>query len=155
MTAQGEAAPRLAVAADLPVLVRLEGVAFADPWSEALLRDELAHPGSLLWVAGRAGAPQPEGYAAFRLGHGEAELLRVAVAPESRRSGLARALVAAGLERLRSVGFRLCHLEVRANNLPAIALYAGLGFERVGLRPRYYGDGTDAVLMTLGLLGSP
>ena len=40
-------------------------------------------------------------------------------------------------------------LEVRASNLAAQALYARLGFERVGLRKRYYADGEDAVLMTL------
>lgn len=40
-------------------------------------------------------------------------------------------------------------LEVRASNKPAQRLYASLGFERVGVRKRYYGDGEDAVLMTL------
>lgn len=40
-------------------------------------------------------------------------------------------------------------LEVRASNQPAQQLYASLGFECVGLRKKYYGDGEDAVLMTL------
>ena len=31
----------------------------------------------------------------------------------------------------------------------SLALYTSLGFERVGLRTRYYSDGEDAVLMTL------
>lgn len=45
-------------------------------------------------------------------------------------------------------------LEVRASNAAALHLYDSLGFERVGLRRRYYADGEDAVLMTL-LLRQP
>lgn len=40
-------------------------------------------------------------------------------------------------------------LDVRASNDAALGLYYSLGFERVGLRKRYYSDGEDAVLMTL------
>lgn len=120
-----------------------------------MLREELAHADSLLWTARREGAPRPEGYAAFRLGLDEAELLRVAVAPECRRAGIGRALVAAGLAHLAALGLDSCHLEVRAGNDPALALYAGLGFLRVGLRPRYYRDGTDALLLTRDLRPPP
>ncbi len=42
-------------------------------------------------------------------------------------------------------------LEVRASNAAALRLYESLGFQRVGLRRRYYADGEDAVLMTLAL----
>jgi ribosomal-protein-alanine N-acetyltransferase len=42
------------------------------------------------------------------------------------------------------------YLEVRPANAAARALYASLGFEATGLRPRYYGD-EDAVLMTRDL----
>lgn len=50
---------------------------------------------------------------------------------------------------MRSPAAELVLLEVRASNSPALALYTSLGFERVGLRKRYYSDGEDAVLMTL------
>ncbi len=39
-----------------------------------------------------------------------------------------------------------CHLEVRADNLAAQALYQRLGFELAGLRRRYYRDDCDAWL---------
>lgn len=45
-------------------------------------------------------------------------------------------------------------LEVRASNEAALRLYDSLGFQRVGLRRRYYADGEDALLMTL-LLRQP
>lgn len=45
-------------------------------------------------------------------------------------------------------------LEVRASNDPALALYSSMGFQKVGLRRRYYSKPEeDAVLMTLTLGG--
>jgi ribosomal-protein-alanine N-acetyltransferase len=42
-------------------------------------------------------------------------------------------------------------LEVSATNDAARRLYDGAGFVEVGRRPRYYADGTDAVLMQRAL----
>ena len=43
-------------------------------------------------------------------------------------------------------------LEVRASNAPALALYEGAGFRRVGVRKNFYtAPAEDAVLMTLFL----
>jgi len=38
-------------------------------------------------------------------------------------------------------------LEVRASNIPAIALYRRLGFSDAGTRPGYYRNGDDALLL--------
>jgi N6-L-threonylcarbamoyladenine synthase len=73
----------------------------------------------------------------------ELYVLGVGVDPAWRRRGVATALVRACLLRA-----SLVHLEVRASNAAARRLYAGLGFDEVGLRPRYYADGDDAVLLT-------
>jgi len=138
---------RPAVATDLPHLVELEAAGFADPWSAALLSAELAHPGSMVLVAaGNDGRP-PRGYVCFRLGGGEAELLRVAVEPPARGRGIARRLIAAGLERLRAAGVVSCHLEVRPGNASALAVYRALGFRHAGRRHAYYRDGTDALVL--------
>lgn len=42
-------------------------------------------------------------------------------------------------------------LEVSTQNFVALKTYKSCGFKEVGLRPRYYADGSDAVLMTLSL----
>jgi ribosomal-protein-alanine N-acetyltransferase len=134
---------RLAAEADLPAVVRLEGACFDDPWPpgdyQMLLRSGLIEV-ELLEAAG-----EPVAYAVFQLLPGETELLRLGVAPGERRRGLARRLLAEALERLRGQGRPFCHLEVRADNEAARALYEALGFRPAGLRRRYYADGADAV----------
>jgi ribosomal-protein-alanine N-acetyltransferase len=149
----GDLAIREATAADLPRLVELELTAFADPWPVTLLAGELTHHASFLLVAaggdgGDGGASRPAaGYASFRQAAGEAELLRVAVEPRLRGRGIARQLIAAGLDRLRAGGARRCHLEVRPDNTSALAAYRALGFTAAGRRRAYYRDGTDALVL--------
>lgn len=138
---------------DLPAVETLESTSFDDPWSGTLLDAELSHRSSLTLLAtGKEGAVL--GYAAFRRAADQAELVRIAVAPQARCRGVGRHLVEEGLERLRRAGARRCFLEVRAENFPARRLYAGLRFRRVGFRRAYYADGSDALVLALGLAPS-
>lgn len=144
---------RSARGTDLPGLARLEAASFPDPWSERMLASAIADLFSLVLVA-EADGPAAEGlagYAVFRRGADEAELLSLAVAPEARRHGLGRRLVEDGLARVRDEGARTCYLEVRPGNEPAVALYRRLGFRQVGRRRAYYRDGSDALVMALRL----
>jgi ribosomal protein S18 acetylase RimI-like enzyme len=50
----------------------------------------------------------------------------------------------------RKRGAREVFLEVRADNPGAQTLYRSLGFEQIGVRPRYYQpDDVDAIVMRL------
>jgi ribosomal-protein-alanine N-acetyltransferase len=142
---------RCAALGDLDRLAELEQLCFPDPWPAHLVAQELRNSGTLVLVAELeplrpAGTAVPAGYASFRQGGGEAELLRLAVDPAARRHGLARALIAAGLAQLRPAGVERCFLEVRPGNDAAIACYLAMGFRYTGRRPRYYRDGTDALV---------
>lgn len=130
---------------DLPRLAELERESLPAPWPEADLRTLLATPSALALVAETGGAPAA-GYAIFLRVHDEAELLRMGVTAGSRRQGLGRALVAAGLARLEEAGVVRVLLEVRPSNLPARLLYEGLGFRLGGCRRGYYADGEDALI---------
>jgi ribosomal-protein-alanine N-acetyltransferase len=77
---------------------------------------------------------------------GEAELLRLAVAAEARRQGLARHLLEASERLLKEQGIAELHLEVRTANAPARGLYETAGWKPVGIRKAYYRDGEDAAL---------
>ncbi|HYG63708.1 MAG TPA: ribosomal protein S18-alanine N-acetyltransferase [Thermoanaerobaculia bacterium] len=130
---------------DLDRIAALEQSGFPDPWPADLLAYELRHPGAILLVAAWGEGPAV-GYAAFRHGGGEAELLRLSVDPAERRRGLGQALVNRGLERLREIGVESCFLEVRLDNEGAIACYRSLGFTLTGMRRAYYRDGSDALV---------
>jgi ribosomal-protein-alanine acetyltransferase len=78
-----------------------------------------------------------------KLASDEYEILNLAVAPESRRQGIARALVSMCL-----AGFRgTVYLEVRPSNLPARQLYRSLGFEESTVRPDYYQNPSEAAIV--------
>lgn len=139
---------------DLDRLAELERICFSPPWPPAELAREISLPEGLLLVARQPGEPVL-GYALFHHAAGEAELLRLGVAPERRRQGTGEALLTAGLARLLCLGVTTCHLEVRVDNHPALFLYERHGFRPTGRRPGYYRDGTDALLLALDLSNLP
>jgi [ribosomal protein S18]-alanine N-acetyltransferase len=140
---------------DVDRIAWLEQIGFPDPWPRELLGYELTHPMSIVLVAVWAEGLPAAGYASFRKGSGEAELLRLAVAPGERRRGVARALIAGGLELLRPLGIETCFLEVRPSNEGAIAFYREMGFERIGRRKGYYRDGSDALVYARRVASDP
>lgn len=80
----------------------------------------------------------------------ELHLTDLGVTAAARRSGRARGLVSELLREGQKLGSRVVLLEVRASNAAALALYAGLGFQELDRRARYYADtGEDAVVMEL------
>jgi ribosomal-protein-alanine N-acetyltransferase len=137
---------------DLPRVVEIERAAFSHPWSEEMIRRELEHEFSTVLLAtdGRDGPIL--GFAVVWLVHDELHVLNVAVAPESRRRGVARSVLDRVEGNGREQGARVAMLEVRRSNAPAIALYRSLGYREVGVRPRYYAeDGEDALVMDKAL----
>lgn len=87
----------------------------------------------------------------YRVVADEAELIEIAVAPRARRRGLARRLVEHLVTNARHQRVGAVHLEVRADNTAARALYTACGFVEAGRRRRYYADGEDAVICSLTL----
>ncbi len=83
------------------------------------------------------------GFAVLRRTGGEYELLNLAVAPERRRRGIGRRLVAAALEKAAGP----VYLEVRASNEAARKLYEACGFRPVGIRENYYRNPTESAIV--------
>lgn len=132
----------------LAALAEIEKACFHAPWSESMLREELGK--GIFLVAERDG--QAVGYVGCQTVLDEGYITNVAVSPDARRQGIARALIAKLTDEARAAGLAFVTLEVRASNAPAIALYEGAGFGRVGVRKNFYTVPTeDAVLMTLFL----
>ncbi len=87
---------------------------------------------------------------------GEAHIVTVAARDEYRRIGIGERLLIASIELAQEYDQELVTLEVRASNEAAQRLYAKYGFDRAGLRVRYYSDNhEDAVIMTTPPIASP
>ena len=117
----------------------------SDAWSEALVADELPRADRVWWAAYEGEALA--GYAGGWIVDGQVQILKVGVDPAMRRRGISRELLAHVAADARDLGASRCSLEVRAGNVGAQELYAALGFRSLGVRPRYYSDGEDAVIM--------
>ncbi len=134
---------RRAAAGDALALAQLAAASFDDPWSAAQFADELAAPAARVYLAQRGS--EPAGYLAARRAADVLEILSLAVAPASRRSGVGLALYTTA-ERAEA-GLAAVQLEMRESNAAARAFYQRLGFRSRGRRARYYANGEAAILM--------
>lgn len=143
---------------DLARMARLEAGCFPhDAWTEGTFWSELAQrPHRTYWVAEETdGAPEAAplaGYAGLSTADEVAEVMTIAVAPESRGTGLGGRLLDLMHARAAEAGSRAVMLEVRADNETARALYAGRGYTVVHTRRGYYrsaqgGPPVDALVM--------
>lgn len=83
----------------------------------------------------------------YRIAADEAEIITIGVDPKIRRTGTAFSLMTIVEKEIKNQGVNNIFLEVSSTNIPAIELYKKLGFLPVGSRPKYYEDGTDAIVM--------
>ena len=83
---------------------------------------------------------------------GEWEVENIVVDSAVRRQGIGAALIRELAVRAKEKGAMRFHLEVRASNTPAIALYKKLGFVETTRRRGYYQNPEeDAILFSLAL----
>ena len=131
----------------LPQIERIEQACFSVPWTRAQLASQLDESRYVFLAAVRGG--EVLGYVNMLYVLDEGYIGNVAVAPDSRRMGVGRALIAALLERAAQLELAFVTLEVRPSNAPAVELYRGFGFEEAGRRKNYYEKPSeDALLMT-------
>jgi ribosomal-protein-alanine N-acetyltransferase len=123
-----------------------------DAWSMEQFWQELAQPTRHYVVASDGG--QVVGYAGAFVLPPDSDVQTIAVRADRQGSGVASALLANLVDEARAAGCTHLMLEVRADNAPALALYARFGFAQISLRPRYYPDGGDALILRRRLDGA-
>lgn len=142
---------RAAIQLDLPVLVSMERVLFADsPWSMGQFKEEFKGvPNSRYFLVATNEAGQIVGYAAVLVvAPGvEADVLTVAVLPEYARQGIATHFMNELEDWSKGKQALAMMLEVGVENAGAIALYEKLGYQTIATRKNYYGQGLDAFVM--------
>jgi ribosomal-protein-alanine N-acetyltransferase len=142
---------RPAKRADLLDVYRIEKRSFAEPWPFGAFERYLDAAAFLVAANGTEVLGYVVGTLTPNHGRDIGHVRDVAVRPEARGEGLGGRLLDRALASLRAAGGTLAKLEVRESNERAIRLYRGVGFEVARRVPRYYGDGEDALLMTLDL----
>jgi ribosomal-protein-alanine N-acetyltransferase len=140
------APPRLAVRRMRPRDLDAVMTTYASPWVRRMVDSELVRPDGICLVA--LLGQEIVGYVLVALQVDAWHILNITVHPLHRGrqvgSALMRSVIRIGDRRI-NIGYTL---EVRVSNDRAIRLYTRLGFERRGIRPRYYSDnGEDALIM--------
>lgn len=134
---------------DVEEIAALEQLAFPlDPWSPVLLEQAVAGTVPTIGVLVAEQDGTFAGYAVVSVVDVDAELQRIAVPEEQRRTGIARTLLEAVHVHAASTGAARLLLEVREDNLAARMFYERHGFTELGKRPRYYRDGATALVLT-------
>lgn len=137
---------------DLATVSRLDEICQPHAWGPANFQGELLRGESGYARVLEDGAGDLDGYVCAWTVLDELHLGNIGVRPSLRRRGLARSMMHDMHGWARAKGAMFAHLEVRAGNAAAIALYEQLGYRRVGVRRAYYADnGEDAQLMVADL----
>lgn len=146
---------------DLPTLAGLEVALFGEEaWDAQALQELAGTAGRRLLVAqlgvAQSGPGQLEsgvlpgdvvGYALTGLQGDFSELLRIGVALDVQRGGVASQLLDVALDSARLDGADRMLLEVSEANAAALAFYRHQGFVEIDRRRRYYRDRTDALVL--------
>jgi ribosomal-protein-alanine N-acetyltransferase len=135
------------VETDLPWMAQVERDIFAHAaWSEALILEDWRY-GTCRYRAVEVDGALA-GYAVYGYDGDAFHLMNLAIVPDFRGRGLARALVEEFLAEAARHKAPDAWLEVAVDNEAALALYAALGFETVRTRRKYYQPGgIDALVM--------
>lgn len=134
-------------AAHAGVLAALHCASFSagDQWQETAIRELLPLPGTHVGLA--VEGEHPAGFIMIRCVAGEVEILTICVAAEYRQHGVGTALLTWAIQQAEAEEAETLFLEVSSHNHVAQRVYQKAGFRQVGLRKRYYPDGSDAFVL--------
>jgi ribosomal-protein-alanine N-acetyltransferase len=140
--------PYRATSADCDVMAAIHASAFAPPdaWSRDVFSLQLALP-NVFGLLCRSG-----GLILVRVAADEAEILTLAVTPIVRRRGAGTVLLREATTLAATMGANTVFLEVSVVNSSARRLYTRAGFVEAGIRPHYYSDCSDALVLRLDLI---
>ena len=134
---------------DIKYIMALEQGSIVHPWDSKAIESLIVDPGKKCLVADLHG--EVVGYVGAETVLDECNIGNIVTHKDYRGRGFATVMLEILLGNLKRRGINKVFLEVEHDNAPAIALYEKFGFVRYGLRRDYYGQGKDAVLMSLDL----
>jgi len=131
---------------DLDEILKIEKACYPEPWTYGMLLQEIENPVSRFVCCLKN--QEIIGYLCYWNVAGELEILNLATARHMQRQGIAGALLSfAFAQEKKQQDLVSAFLEVRSSNSGAFLLYQKNGFQQIGVRPSYYRNGEDAILM--------
>ena len=134
---------------DIKYIMALEQGSIVHPWDSKAIESLIVDPNKKCLVADLHG--EVVGYVGAETVLDECNIGNIVTRKDYRGRGFASVMMEILLSGLKNKGINKIFLEVEHDNEPAIALYEKFGFIRYGLRRDYYGQGKDAILMSLDL----
>ncbi len=128
---------RLAERRDVPALLEIEHAQFPEPWSRAMLLDELSNVATRRYTVADEGG-EVVGYLGVMFVLDELHVNTLGVQPGAEGRGIATALLDEAWADALARGVARATLEVAVSNERARVLYARFGFAPVGVRKNYY-----------------
>ena len=130
---------------DILKISELEKECFSDPWTYRMFVEGFSS--KLFYGVCAVEDGEIVGYACETVLFENAEVDNIAGAESCRRRGVGKKLLKKLETEAKERGARVILLEVRVSNAPAMTMYLKEGFKGIYVRPRYYPDGEDAVVM--------
>lgn len=132
---------------DITFVAALEKQCFSTPWNEHMLKPELSDKTAVFFVAKTEG--EVSGYIGSHNVLGEIYISNICTGKEFRNKGIAKMLIEHLICYAKNNKAEFLTLEVRKSNEPAISLYRSFGFEKQGIRKKFYSNPTeDGYIMT-------
>lgn len=119
---------------------------FDDFWTPTILESELKNENSRYVVAKENN--KIVGFAGMIILPDDIEITNIVTKKSERKKGIGKLLLDKIIEISKEEKKELLSLEVNEKNLIAINLYSKFGFEKVGIRKKYYNGIEDAIIMT-------
>lgn len=136
---------------DIDQVLEIEHASFTTPWSREAFHNELNVNKFAKYIVLEADE-KVVGYCGVWIVVDEAHVTNIAILPEYRGKKLGEALLLTLVEFAKTMGAKSMTLEVRVTNNVAQSLYRKFGFQRGGLRKKYYSDNQeDAIVMWVRL----
>jgi len=134
---------------DLDEVVRMDASSRSTPWSRQSFLQELQNPFSYCFTLKMEidSHDQDIGFLCFRIVEQESEILTLVIHPKFRSRGLGQQLMKFYMHFCSQREIKTFYLETAASNQAAICLYRSFSYSPIGIRPKYYQEKEDALLM--------
>lgn len=119
---------------------------FDDFWNYNIFKSELENENSKYIVA--KNNDEIVGFAGIWISIDEAHVTNIVTKKDLRKNGIGSTLLEELINLSKNLNLVSITLEVNENNLDAIKLYEKFGFEKLGIRKKYYNNTDNALIMT-------